>query len=222
MLAGIGTKAQEYSETRQIGGFTEVHASGPFEVYLEKGRKESVRIESDGVELSEIETKVSGGRLQIEPRKRNFSWRRFRNTEVKIYVTYRELEKLAVHGSGNIIGRSPINSDELEVEIHGSGDITLETKADQLKLEIHGSGDIEVSGKSNDVSAQIHGSGDIQGYELQTDVLRAAIHGSGEIEMTVKDEIDAKVYGSGNVQYKGNPARETVKTSGSGEVRRVD
>lgn len=210
------------TETRDLSAFSSLSSSGSFKVYLEKGNEEQVRIVAKGIDLEDIETEVQGKQLKIKPRRKNSGWGGYRNMDVKIYVSYRTLESVELHGSGSILARSALESDELKLEIHGSGDIEAQVKADELDLEIHGSGDMNIRGKADMAHTQIHGSGDIEAYTLKVSTLKASIHGSGDLEIAVSDEIDAKIYGSGSLRYKGKPSREYVKTHGSGEARRID
>ena len=87
-----------------------------------------------------------------------------------------------------------------------------------MKSSIGGSGNIKLFGKSNEFTCSIAGSGSIEAYELNTDILNANIAGSGSIKATVKTKIKAKVVGSGNIYYKGNPKYVDSKSVGSGDV----
>ncbi|MEM6298612.1 MAG: head GIN domain-containing protein, partial [Bacteroidota bacterium] len=210
------------TETRQIGGFTRIQNTGPFEVYLTKGNKPSIRVEARGIELEDVMTELTGGTLKVYPRKKTFSWGSYRNADVKVYVTYKELESISVHGSGNITAQTVISNDQIKLTTHGSGNILAEVKADELQLTVHGSGDLKISGKADKARAEVHGSGSIEALDLKASYLDANIHGSGEIEMNLGKEIEARIYGSGNVNYQGNPSRTNVKSHGSGKVRNVN
>ncbi|MDG1774786.1 MAG: DUF2807 domain-containing protein, partial [Flavobacteriaceae bacterium] len=44
------------------------------------------------------------------------------------------------------------------------------------------------------------------------------VSGSADVTLTVKGTLNAKVSGSGDIQYKGNPKKVASKVSGSGDV----
>jgi hypothetical protein len=55
-------------------------------------------------------------------------------------------------------------------------------------------------------------------FDLNSEVTNATIAGSGNIKTTVTKKIKAKVVGSGNIYYSGNPAEKEVKSVGSGKI----
>ena len=75
-----------------------------------------------------------------------------------------------------------------------------------------------VKGKTNDLEVSLAGSGDIHGFGLQANNTDVSIAGSGDIEIVSNKSLKARVSGSGDIQYKGNPAKEDTKVSGSGSI----
>ena len=66
--------------------------------------------------------------------------------------------------------------------------------------------------------AAVSGSGDVEAYDLKTEKAELKIAGSGSIGISVEKEIVARVSGSGDIKYKGQPRIEDIKVSGSGRV----
>ena len=102
--------------------------------------------------------------------------------------------------------------------VAGSGDIKVKMDVEKAKSAISGSGDIELSGNATDFEAAVSGSGDVDAYDLKTERAELKIAGSGSIGLSVEKEIVARVSGSGNIKYKGQPRIEDIKVSGSGNV----
>ena len=67
-------------------------------------------------------------------------------------------------------------------------------------------------------NSSIAGSGSIKAYGVKASIANANIAGSGNVRITVTDKIKAKVVGSGNIYYKGDPAKIDIKSVGSGDV----
>ena len=61
------------------------------------------------------------------------------------------------------------------------------------------------------------GSGDLEAFSFTTDTVRALLEDSGDAEITVNDLLDARLSGSGDLSFRGNPELRVV-TEGSGEV----
>lgn len=200
---------------RTTSDYDGIAVGGSFDVILIKGEEGSISIEGEENIIPLIETEVNGNTLQIKYQKNtNISTTR----RLTITVTYNDLEKISIGGSGNISGEDVIKSKDLSISLGGSGNITLNVDADDLSVNIGGSGNIKLTGKSDDLSCSIAGSGSIKAYDLSTDSLNASIAGSGSIKITVSTKIKAKVVGSGSVYYKGKPSNVDAKSVGSGEV----
>ena len=65
---------------------------------------------------------------------------------------------------------------------------------------------------------EVSGSGDVEAYDLKTEKAELKIAGSGSIGISVEKEIIARVSGSGDIKYKGQPRIEDIKVSGSGQI----
>jgi len=154
-------------------------------------------------------------------------------------VTGNNLE-LNVSGSGDLEAELALTGD-LDLGITGSGDVNLKGKFQNLKghvsgsgdaqlaatvakqavLNISGSGDIQVRGKVSVLEASISGSGDLSAEEFEADSCQVRVSGSGDAQVFVKNDLDARTSGSGDISYKGNPAKVITHNSGSGSVNQI-
>lgn len=202
-------------KTRQVGDFDELGVSGSFDVFLVKGEEGKVIVNVEQNLEPYLVTEVQNGTLKVK-------WKKGTNVRTtkstKVTVHFEDLSGVALSGSGDIISKDMISTDEMDIAVAGSGDIRLEIDAMESKAAISGSGDIELSGSSKSFEAAVAGSGDIEAYDLKSDEAELKISGSGTIHANVANELVARVSGSGNIKYKGNPRIEDVKVSGSGNV----
>lgn len=204
------------NETRNVGSFEKVAVSGSFDVFLVKGNEGKLDIKIEDNLLAYLVTEVDNGKLKIKWKKGTSI-----NTRKAVILTvyYKDIEAVSLSGSGDIIGKDLIKSNNFEVAVAGSGDIKLNVKTNEMDAAISGSGDIDLEGSSENFTAAIAGSGDIDAVNLKTDKAELRISGSGGITITVLNELIAKISGSGDIKYKGNPKIEDIKVSGSGDVR---
>jgi len=141
-----------------------------------------------------------------------------------------------LNGSGDF--KADLNMTNMEVDINGSGDADFNGVKGQFKLSIRGSGDvsardlqletcnlssigsgdIELAGNAVDLTASQMGSGDVNAYGLKAVNVIATNNGSGDMVVTVVESLQAKLNGSGDLTYNGNPAKVKVTANGSGEV----
>ena len=202
-------------KTRQVGNFESLGVSGSFDVFLVKGQEGKIIVNVEENLEPYLVTEVDNGKLKVR-------WKKGTNVRTtkstKVTVHFEELSGVALSGSGDIISKDAIVTDKLGIAVAGSGDIRLELQAEKSAAAVSGSGDIELSGSSTSFEAAVAGSGDIEAYDLKTDTAELKISGSGTIHANVESELFARISGSGNIKYKGNPRIEDVKVSGSGNV----
>ena len=200
---------------RTTSDYDGISVGGSFDVILVKGKEGNITIEGEENIIPYIETEVNGNTLKVKYEK-NINVRTTKRLTVTI--TYEDIEKVSMGGSGNITAEGTMKSSDFSVSLGGSGNITLAIDADEVSSNIGGSGNIRLSGNSNEFTCSIAGSGSIKAYDLSTNELFATIAGSGSIRTTVKTKIKAKVVGSGSIYYKGNPSKIDTKSVGSGDV----
>jgi hypothetical protein len=202
-------------KTRQVGDFESLGVAGSFDVFLVKGNEGRIELSVEENLESYLETEVENGKLKVKWKKGSNIYTTKKTT---VTVFFEELSGVALAGSGDIVSRDVISTDEMDIAVAGSGDIRLDLKVNSANAAVSGSGDVELSGTATAFDAAVAGSGDIEAYGLQSDRADLKISGSGTIHANVKNEIVARVSGSGNVKYKGNPKVEDIKVSGSGRV----
>lgn len=202
-------------KTRNVGSFDGVAVAGSFDVYLVAGDEGKLDITVEENLESYLITEVSNGTLKIKW-KNGVNIRTSSKTEVTVH--FKSINSLAMAGSGDIEGKDIIKGNSLEVAVAGSGDIKVEMDVEELETAISGSGDIELSGSATAFEAAVSGSGDVDAYDLKVEKAELKISGSGSIGANVEKEIVARISGSGNIKYKGNPRIEDIKVSGSGNV----
>ena len=205
-------------ETRNVSGFTKVSFGVSGDLFIKIGPEFKLVIEGDKDVLEDIETVVSGDRLNIKKDNWNLN---FDNERVTINLTMPEIEGLGVSGSGKAQIMDPVEADDLSLSVSGSGKlITSDLSVDNLSCGISGSGDIILGsgGSIDNGEISISGSGGFSGEGVEIDHLEVSISGSGNCRCRAGDSLEARVSGSGNVTYSGNP-KVDARVSGSGHVR---
>lgn len=203
------------TETRTTSEYDEISAGGSFDVVLVKGKEGSIKIEGEENIIPFIEIEVKNGNLQIKyKRNANISTTK----KMTITVPFTKISKVSLGGSGSITNENVIKTTDFSASLGGSGNIKLTIETTSMSVNIGGSGNIELSGKTNEFECSVAGSGNVNAFDLNAEVTNATIAGSGNIKTTVTKKIKAKVVGSGNIYYSGNPAEKDVKSVGSGKI----
>ena len=218
LFIGSISNAQK-KEISNLNPFTEIGLAIEANVYITQGAPQKVTIEGKTSDIEKIEFKVKGNTLEVK-KKNKFD--RI-GDDIKIYITVKSIEAIAVAGSGNVITKSKIIANSLELSIAGSGNIEISNLAcKDLEMEIAGSGDIKIAGTTvEEGEISIAGSGDVITKELPIDNLKISIAGSGDVKCNVNKKLNVSLAGSGDVAYLGNP-KLNVESVGSGKVKSME
>ena len=201
---------------RSLTGFTGIETQGSIDVEVTPGDYK-VEVESDQNILPYIVTEVKNGVLVVHFEE---EFRGYDYTTAKVYVTAPTLNVYKTHGSGNITGNGQIKGgDKTEITVGGSGNIKINLNSPVVDVDISGSGNVEVAGETKDLATEINGSGDIHAYDLKAETVRTSTHGSGNTEVSASAKLDAEIFGSGDVNYKGAP-QVSSSIHGSGAISR--
>ena len=124
------------SETREVSGFDEVELSGVGNLSIRQTGTESLSVEAEEDILPKIRTEVVDGRLVIGPEP-NTS---IETTEpINYELTVDDLGALELSGSGEVDAEG-IDTDELGVDISGSGAMKASGRADSQQVNLSGTG----------------------------------------------------------------------------------
>ncbi|WP_047244798.1 head GIN domain-containing protein [Maribacter thermophilus] len=203
---------------RSTEDYDAIAVSGFFDVDLVDGNEGNITLEGESNLLEYIITEVKDDKLVIKTKKgvnlKPSNW----NNGIRITVPIESVDAIALSGSGDIVGKTTIKGNSLKTAMSGSGDITLKVDTQYLSASMSGSGDITLSGNTEDFEATISGSGDIKAFDLEADNVNATVSGSADIKVTANKTLKARVSGSGDITYRGNPSKLDTKTSGSGDI----
>ena len=184
------------------------------EIEIVKAASPNVILEIDENLVDLVEFKVENSQLNIT------SDKCFRvKNGIKVTVFTPVLEGVAVYGIGDIRWNDAFNSDKFVIDINGSSNIFGEVNTKNLIVKINGSGDVKMKGDADLQEVKIKGSGDYLSELINGNRAEIVILGSGDVSLGHIDDLEAKITGSGNIYYKGNPVvRKSIK--GSGDISR--
>jgi len=219
-MGWMGTVSAQQEQVRSVSGFNSIGNAGSFAVHVKINRTESLKIDgADAGTLAKIETIVTNGNLDIR-------WKRGSephnyNGRIDVYVTAKSLSGLSNAGSGSMEVDGTLKGGNVDVTLSGSGSISTAVDAGKLGITISGSGSVKLKGKAGTTEITISGSGKLSADGLSTDVAEVQISGSGDTYITVNKTISGNIVGSGSVRYSGAGTISSVRTVGSGRIKKV-
>ena len=203
--------------TRTTSDYDEISCAGSMDFILVKGNEGKITIEGEENLLQHIITEVKGNKLVVKVERGVHLSTSF-NKGIKITIPFQDISDVSLAGSGDLWTKDKISATSLDVSLAGSGDVTVDVDATSVEGSIAGSGDLTLRGKTKNLEASVAGSGDFHGFGLQADNTEVSVAGSGDAEVVSNSMLKARVSGSGDIEYKGNPSKEDTKVSGSGSI----
>ena len=197
----------------EIAAFEGLIVEGPVEVLIHRSDTQRVEIEAQPNIMDLMDKEVRNGVWSIRTTQCYKS-----GDGVIVHLSVPRLRKISIQGSGDVTSEDQLDGDQMDLEIAGSGDLSMIVNALTVNASITGTGDMEVIGMCQEFTGIIHGSGDIKAGDLQCATAKADVIGSGDINIHVTDALQANVTGSGNIRYKGDPPSVNKNVTGSGEI----
>lgn len=213
-IKGNGNKT---TITRTTSDYSAIKCAGSLDYILVKGKEGLITIEGDENLLEYIITQVKDDVLKVKV-KDGVSLRTTYNNPIKITIPFNDINLVALAGSGDLYSKDVINANALNVALAGSGDITLDIKTESVESALSGSGDITLKGVTENLESKVSGSGDFHGFDLESNNTEVYVAGSGDAKVVSNKMLKARVSGSGDIAYRGNPEKEDTKVAGSGSI----
>jgi hypothetical protein len=211
---------QIQSQVRTIGNISRVILRGPGDLRIVQASQPGLTITAPAEIIEDITSDIVDATLHLGYRDRRVvpldMWRQ----EISFLLHVEDLNQISSLGSGRIQA-ADFDSDNLEVNVSGSGEIVIDDlTSDTLVAVLSGSGSVSLGGDVENQKVTIKGSGYYFADNLLSDIGCLRISGSGTASVSVGDQLDILISGSGNVNYHGFPEiRKQIL--GSGAVHRV-
>jgi len=203
------------TKTIKTPAYDHIKSVGFMDVKLIQGNEGEITLKTDKNLQEWIEVKVKKNTLVLDI-KDNVNIRTKKGVHIK--VPFEEISGVSLVGSGDIHTEDTIKSSAFETELVGSGDIDLTIHASKVKAKVTGSGDMTLSGSTDELQKHVTGSGDFDGESLTSNRTDVSCTGSGDAMVVAKTNLNAKVHGSGDIEYKGTPSQTNIRIFGSGDV----
>ncbi len=203
--------------TKTTSEYDGIKCSGSFNYILVSGTEGTIKIEGEENLLEYITIEVKNNTLLVKE-KDNMNLKTSWNKGIKITIPFKDINNISLTGSGDLWNEDLLTSNDLDVSLTGSGDVVLNIKTSNTKGSVTGSGDVTLKGTTNALEAIVTGSGNFNGTDLETIDTDVLVTGSGDAKVVCNGTFKARVAGSGDIQYKGNPKTEDTKVAGSGDI----
>lgn len=204
------------TQIRDVSDFISIKSSGSVDIYLKQGNTESVNIIADAKYIDQIYTEVHNKTLNIYTKGKIFNPSVF-----KAEITIKNLQKIELIGSGDLMSVGVINTTDFSFSTCGSGDLEINLDAKNVSGKMVGSGDVNISGLNGEFFLKSSGSGDFEADNFRISNCSLNVFGSGDIEISGSaDRLEIEHTSSGDIDcsdFKTNDCE--VENSGSGDLK---
>jgi hypothetical protein len=216
LIACLSVASAQQTQNRTVGSFTGIKAAEGVNVYLKKGDKESLRVEVTGTDPENVVTEVSGSYLKVHMRDGRYRG----NIDVKVYVTYVQLDKLSASSAGSIYSEEAVKSSSLDISASSAGEIEVAIDAESVTASASSAGELELTGKTKSLSVDASSAGEIDAYNLDAAKVQAEASSGASIKISVTTELNAHASSGGSIRFRGNPNKSVTDSSSGGSVKK--
>jgi hypothetical protein len=206
-------------ETRQLGEFERINLDNNINLIITQDSSYTAVIESGENLMSLIKTDVKDNCLYIK-NDNVCNWVRSYKKEINVYLTLKKLSYITNTGSGDITSTDTIFTNIIGIEnVNGSGTINMILKSkESYFFEILGPADFIIKGKSGYNYIWASGYGKFDCSELSSSNSLTINNGTNNCFVNVSNNLDARITGTGNIYYKGNPKSIESDIKGDGRL----
>lgn len=208
--ASLGT------EKRKVNSFTSIRSSSSIDIVVEQTGICAVEVSAPERYMKQIFTEVENGELHVYV-KGNMMY----SGDITVYVQVKELEKVALSGSGDFENTGIIKAPEFSFRISGSGDFDTNLNTKRLTGSMSGSGDANISGITESLEIRQSASGDLVLRNLHLLTANLRMSGSGDCKMSgSSDYLELSQSGSGDFSGRDFEVEKAkIRKSSSGDAR---
>jgi hypothetical protein len=208
------------SDTRTTADYDAIKISGSFDVDLVAGKEGKIILKGEENLLSAVKVVVEDNTLKIYVEK-SANIRPSLGKKIQITIPFEKISEVSLTGSGDVQSKDTIKNDKFLAKLSGTGNFNLAVDSNNLELSLSGSGNVHLKGNTDNFTTKLSGSGDVDASNLKSKNVDANVSGSGNSRVNCNESLTARVSGSGDIKYTGNPEKRDVKVSGSGNISKA-
>ena len=217
ILGGIWSWSNLYISEKEhtVTDWNSIYTSGPVNVFIEKGVKESVIIRADDNIHNNVVVEVINGELKV------YTQGSIRSERVlDAYITYTHLDSVHAAAQSTLTARGIVASQNLNVRAAGASEIKLQLETDTLDLIMTGAANVQLAGNTEYFDLAINHVGDLMAYNLVSQDCKVKMHtgdqSPGIARINAEKTLDVSIKGPRLLKYKGGAKviREEIEGGG--------
>lgn len=221
--------ANAQHKTEMVSDFEKIVIGPYIKADLVQGSKQSIKVISNNISKDMLVINVNNKTLDIYVKGAKSSYNekieRSVNGEVniKIEITYKELEDLTIKGNEKVNFKSDLISSNFNFKGEGNGSLLLKSiNVKDLKGQLYGNFTISaLEGEVDNQSFKIYGNAEIAFSDVVSKRAKLTMYGNNKVYLNVTDYFKTSGFGNYQVRYKGNPEIKKGISIGKGVVEKI-
>ncbi len=207
---------------RQTTSFHRIDLFDDVNLFLTQDTIESIKIVAAKNVEPNISVQNENGVLTIR-NNTTCKWLRSPNEKSTVYLGIKTLDHIEYSGSGNISSTNTINADKITFySATGAGNIDVSLDAKQVTANVeYESADFIFHGRADVCYGYAGSRGTLDLRDFEVKYLAIGYAGVRDVTVNATEVIEATIYHTGNVFYKGNPPNITTTFYSSGRLYRI-
>ena len=216
----IGAAGEIQTATRSLASFDELLLADNINLVLIQSPEEKIVIEAPENMMPNITSGIIDKKLTIT-NLGDCRWARDPKEKINVQLYFTNLKKIVYQGSGTITNIDTLRLNGLQLETdEGAGDIELTVDNgytgaylfadDNVSLKLHGRSDVCFTYTGS------RGKSDMSDFKVKKMVIEYG--GVTDTHVWVTNDLDATIFHTGNIKYKGMPVISRSRYYGSGRL----
>ncbi len=218
--------------------FDKIIVSPHIEATFVKGENPSIEVEQMTIPREKLQYEIINNTLQVylegaktvtkTKKIKNNGWKRkipiYKNTIVKVKITYAAVDMFSLRGEEKITFESPLDQERCTLRIYGESEVLIkEAKLEDLRVAIYGESNLIIeSGAIAKQKITAYGSSKMRSLDVESKEAKITAYGEGTYQFNVTDRLKVTSYGEANILYKGSPDLKKGIVIGESTIRRIN
>lgn len=192
-----------------VKSFDALSAGGVFNLVLQQGTSEQVKIEAEDNLQPLFEVKNEGSTLEIKMKK-DVNLKHAK--KMNVYVTFKNLKSLNISSVGNVTARGVLSFSNLSLENSSVGNVDLDLTTQIINVKNSSVGSLKLRGKADNAVIKSNSVGAIDASDFVVQVMDIQNDGVGGAQVNAVKELKVRDSFLGKVKNTGNaPAKKVSK-----------
>ncbi|MBN2239355.1 MAG: DUF2807 domain-containing protein [Dehalococcoidales bacterium] len=210
-------KGEGIAKEFKFSDFDSIHIGGTFRSNITRGDTCKVEINAKESLFRNIDVSKNGQILKITHSK-HLGWKAGLSRP-EITITLPELKELRLFGATTTT-ISGFESSEFNLDMSGASELVGNITAEKADIDVSGASFTKLTGSAKSAIIRASGANNLELRDFPIENAAIKLSGASNLAANVTGKLDARLSGTANFSWKGNPIMGDIRTSGLARMAR--